>query len=298
MMTIAFIGLGNMGNPMALNLIKAGYQLKVFDVVTVAMEAAVQAGAKAAKTTIEVVADADIVISMLPASAHVEALYLREESQLLNAIDSKAMVIDCSTIAPDSAIKVHQAAQKRGLGMLDAPVSGGVSGAVAGTLTFIVGGDQPVFERCQDVFAAMGKNCFHAGAASAGQVAKICNNMLLAITMAGTAEALQLGVANGLDPAVLSTIIRQSSGNNWSLSTYNPWPGVMPEVPAANDYQGGFLVDLMLKDLGLAMSSSISANSPAPMGQQAYTLYQLLKSNQAAGRKDFSSIQNLYSRKS
>lgn len=297
MMTIAFIGLGNMGNPMALNLIKAGYPLKVFDVVPEAMETAMQAGAKVAKTTIEAVTDADIVISMLPASAHVEELYLNEECRLLSAIDPAAVVIDCSTIAPDSAMKVHQAAQKQGLDMLDAPVSGGVTGAVAGTLTFIVGGDKPVFERCQEVFAAMGKNCFHAGGASAGQVAKICNNMLLAVTMAGTAEALQLGVANGLDPVVLSAIMQQSSGNNWSLSNYNPWPGVMPEVPAAKDYQGGFLVDLMLKDLALAMSSSTAENSPVPMGQQAYTLYQLLKSNQAAGRKDFSSIQNLYSRK-
>lgn len=298
MATIAFIGLGNMGSPMALNLLQAGYDLRVFDVVSKVQESAVDAGAKACGNAADAVAGADIVISMLPASRQVEGLYLGQDTGLLACVAADTMLIDCSTIDPPTSIKVHTAAKQKGLAMLDAPVSGGTAGAAAGTLTFMVGGDESLFARCGEVFQAMGSHCFHAGGAGAGQVAKICNNMLLAISMSGTAEALHLGVANGLDPAVLSEIISQSSGGNWPLSVYNPYPGVMPDAPAGNDYKGGFAVDLMLKDLTLAMAAGASVDSPTPMGSLARSLYMMLKQQLGTGGKDFSSIQKLYSDKS
>ncbi|HLX80113.1 MAG TPA: 3-hydroxyisobutyrate dehydrogenase [Burkholderiales bacterium] len=294
MSRIAFIGLGNMGAPMALNLLKAGHTLGVFDLVKPAVEKAAQAGAKAAATAQACVAGAEIVISMLPASIHVETLYLGE-SGLLRAIEGGALVIDCSTIAPQSAKAVAQAAAARGLAMLDAPVSGGTAGAAAGTLTFIVGGDAPALERARPVLAAMGKNIFHAGGHGAGQTAKICNNMMLGIQMAGLAEALALGTANGLDAKVLSEIMSKSSGRNWALEVYNPYPGVMENVPAARGYSGGFGVDLMLKDLGLAAESAMATRSSIPLGELARNLY-ALHSAGGAGSLDFSSILRLLKR--
>ncbi|GAB3250653.1 HIBADH family dehydrogenase [Chitinimonas naiadis] len=288
---IAFIGLGHMGGPMAANLLKAGHQLKVFDLVPAAVEAAVSLGATAAPNAIHAVTEADIVISMLPASQHVESLYLGE-GRLINAIKPGALVLECSTIAPATARKVHAAAKARDIAMLDAPVSGGTAGASAGTLTFILGGDATHLERARPILEKMGKHLFHAGDAGAGQVAKICNNMLLAIHMIGTAEALSLGVANGLDPKVLSDIMRVSSGGNWSLEKYNPWPGVMEGVPASRGYEGGFGVDLMLKDLGLAMEAALASRSNALLGGVARNLY-ALHSGQGNGKLDFSSIQRL-----
>lgn len=294
MSSIAFIGLGNMGAPMANNLIKAGHQLAVFDLVPGAVNSLADAGARPATSAADAVQGAEIVITMLPASKHVEALYLGED--LLAAIDAAALVIECSTIAADSARKVAAAAQARGLAMIDAPVSGGTGGAVAGTLTFIVGGEAAAFDRALPVLQAMGKNIFHAGPAGAGQVAKICNNMLLGILMAGTSEALALGVANGLDPKTLSDIIAKSSGRNWATELYNPWPGVMDNVPAAKGYAGGFGVDLMLKDLGLAAESALSTRSSTPLGELARNLYALHSGN-GHGKLDFSSIVNLYTHK-
>jgi len=294
MSSIAFIGLGNMGAPMANNLIKAGHQLAVFDLVPGAVNSLADAGARPAASAADAVKGADIVVTMLPASKHVESLYL--DSDLLGAIDPAALVIECSTIAPDSARKVAQAAQARGLAMIDAPVSGGTAGAAAGTLTFIVGGETAAFERAMPVLQAMGKNIFHAGPAGAGQVAKICNNMLLGILMAGTSEALALGVANGLDPKVLSDIVAKSSGRNWATELYNPWPGVMENVPASKGYAGGFGVDLMLKDLGLAAEAALSTRSSIPLGELARNLYSL-HSGDGNGKLDFSSIVNLYTNK-
>ncbi|ALM83124.1 3-hydroxyisobutyrate dehydrogenase [Bordetella sp. N] len=291
MSKIAFIGLGNMGGPMALNLVKAGHDLTVYDLVPASIQAATAAGARAAASAREAVAGAEVVISMLPASKHVEQLYLDDE--LLLVIDPAALVIECSTIAPDSARKVAAAAQARGIAMIDAPVSGGTGGAVAGTLTFIVGGEAAALERGRPILEKMGKNIFHAGAAGAGQVAKICNNMLLGILMAGTSEALALGVANGLDPAVLSDIIAKSSGRNWATELYNPWPGVMPQAPASKDYAGGFGTDLMLKDLGLAAEAALSTRSATPLGELARNLY-ALHSGGGHGKLDFSSIVKLY----
>ncbi|WP_251863703.1 3-hydroxyisobutyrate dehydrogenase [Achromobacter sp. Marseille-Q4962] len=291
MSTIAFIGLGNMGAPMALNLVKAGHDLKVYDLVPAAVKTLTDAGARAAASADDAVQGVDVVISMLPASKHVEGLYL--DQGLLGKIPSSALVIECSTIAPDAARRVAAAAEARGLAMVDAPVSGGTAGAAAGTLTFIVGGPEAALERARPVLEKMGKNIFHAGPAGAGQVAKICNNMLLGILMAGTSEALALGVANGLDPKVLSDIIAKSSGRNWATELYNPWPGVMEHVPASKGYAGGFGVDLMLKDLGLAAEAALSTRSSIPLGELARNLYSLHSAG-GSGRLDFSSIVNLF----
>ncbi|EIT71915.1 MULTISPECIES: 3-hydroxyisobutyrate dehydrogenase [Hydrocarboniphaga] len=297
MSLIAFIGLGNMGGPMALNLLKAGHQLQVYDLSAAALETAKAAGASVAASPAQAVANAGIVISMLPASRHVESLYLgasANEQGLLQHIKPGTLVIDCSTIAPASSRKVATAAQALDIVFIDAPVSGGTAGAAAGTLSFIVGGDAGAFERAKPVLEKMGKNLFHAGAVGAGQVAKIANNMLLAIHMAGTAEALALGVANGLDPKVLSEIMLKSSGRNWSLEVYNPWPGVQDGVPASRGYSGGFGSALMLKDLGLAAEASIASGSAIPLGELARNLYALHSAS--SGTLDFSSIVDLYRR--
>ena len=201
-------------------------------------------------------------------------------------------MIDCSTIAPAASRKVAEAAQSLGLEFIDAPVSGGTAGAAGATLTFIVGGTAAALERARPLLAAMGKNIFHAGGSGAGQVAKIANNMLLAIHMAGTAEALALGAANGLDPKVLSEIMSKSSGRNWSLEIYNPWPGVQDGVPASRGYSGGFGTALMLKDLGLAAEASIASGSAIPLGELARNLYAIHATHSAG--LDFSSIINLY----
>jgi 3-hydroxyisobutyrate dehydrogenase len=294
MSIVGFIGLGNMGGPMAHNLLKAGHTVRVFDLVPAAIATLVKEGAQQAHTAQEAVVDAEVVISMLPASQHVESLYLGDNG-LLKFISPSALVIDCSTIAAVSARKVAQAATHLGLQMIDAPVSGGTGGAIAGTLTFIVGGEVQALERARPYLEKMGKNIFHAGQAGAGQVAKIANNMLLGIQMAGTAEALALGVANGLDPKVLSDIISKSSGRNWATELYNPWPGVMENVPAAKGYAGGFGVDLMLKDLGLAAEAAMSTQSVIPLGELARNLY-AIHSSQGSGKLDFSSIVNMLKR--
>ncbi|MEQ7895941.1 3-hydroxyisobutyrate dehydrogenase [Xanthomonas arboricola] len=288
MSKIAFIGLGNMGGPMAANLSKAGHQLRVFDLVPAALDAAVAAGAHAASSAHDTLADAEIVISMLPASRHVEALYLGEAG-ILAQIPEGALVIDCSTIAPASARKLAAEAQARGLAVLDAPVSGGTAGAVAGSLTFIVGGAAQVLERARPVLQAMGKNIFHVGDNGAGQVAKLCNNMALGVIMAATGEALALGVAQGLDPAVLSQMMAVSTGRSWATEVCNPWPGVLPNAPASRGYSGGFGNDLMLKDLGLVAESAVQAGVSIPLGELARNLY-AINSQAGNGALDFSSV--------
>lgn len=292
MSRIAFIGLGNMGLPMALNLLKAGHQVSGFDLVAASLEQLAAAGGVAATSAQQAAQNADVVVSMLPASSHVEGLYLGSDG-LLQHIAAGTLVLECSTIAPDSARKVHAAASERGIELLDAPVSGGTAGAAAGTLTFMVGGDAKHLERAKPFLEQMGKNIFHAGPDGAGQVAKVCNNQLLAVHMLGTAEALALGVANGLDAGVLSEIMRQSSGGNWSLEKYNPWPGVMEGVPASRGYSGGFMAQLMSKDLGLAQQAAQSVNASTPMGSLALALYRQLLL-QGKGQLDFSVVQQLF----
>lgn len=292
MTQIAFIGLGHMGLPMARNLLKAGYPLKVFDLVRSAVDTLASEGALAACSAPDAIDQAQVVISMLPASRHVESLYLGEDG-LLSRLAAGTLVIECSTIAPESARTVHAAARERGVALLDAPVSGGTGGAAAGTLTFMVGGEAQTLEQARPLLAAMGKNIFHAGPDGAGQVAKVCNNQVLAVQMIATAEAMAMGVANGLDPAVLAEIMRQSSGGNWTLEKYNPWPGVMESAPASKGYSGGFMAELMAKDLGLAQETASHKGNSAPMGALALQLYRLLL-KQGKGKQDFSVVQQLF----
>jgi len=289
---VAFIGLGNMGGGMAANLVKSGFAVTAFDLSDDALNAAVQAGCQAAKRAEDAVEQADFVVSMLPNGAIVESLYLGEQG-LLHLLAKQTVVIDCSTIAAESSRRLIAAAKDLGITALDAPVSGGVAAAAAGTLAFMCGGTEQAFNAASPVLSAMGSNIFHAGDAGAGQVAKICNNMLLAVHMIGTCEALQLGMDNGLDPAVLSAIMLKSSGCNWSLEKYNPVPGVMDTVPAANNYEGGFMNRLMLKDLGLALDTAGESSSSVPMGSLARSLYAM---HAAKGNddKDFSGILNLF----
>lgn len=292
MSKVAFIGLGNMGGPMAHNLVKAGHTVTGFDLSADALKALAAAGGTVASSAAEAVAGAEVVVSMLPASQHVAGLYLGEAG-LFSQLPAGTLVIDSSTIAAETSRQVGKAAAEKGIKFLDAPVSGGVGGATAGTLSFIVGGSAADFAQAKPLLENMGKNIFHAGEAGAGQVAKACNNMLLAILMAGTTEALALGAKNGLDPAVLSEIMKQSSGANWVLNVYNPWPGVMEGVPASNNYQGGFQVDLMAKDLGLAWETALSSKSSIPMGSLARNLF-ALHAQKGNGGLDFSSIQQMF----
>jgi len=293
MSQIAFIGLGNMGGPMAANLVKAGHVLRVFDLVPAALEAAQAAGATACGSAADTLDGAEVVVSMLPASRHVEGLYLGDDG-ILARIPAGALVIDCSTIAPATARKVAEAAAARGLQMLDAPVSGGTAGAAAGTLTFIVGGAAEALERARPVLQAMGKNIFHVGDSGAGQVAKLCNNMALGVIMAVTGEAIALGVAHGLDPKVLSRMMAVSTGRSWATEVCNPWPGVLENAPASRGYSGGFGNDLMLKDLGLAVEAAMSAGASIPLGELARNLY-AMNSRAGNGKLDFSSVVKLVS---
>jgi 3-hydroxyisobutyrate dehydrogenase len=291
-MKISFIGLGHMGAPMARNLIKASHTLCVFDIAQANVDALTAAGASSATSPKDCAARGDIVITMLPSSPHVQAVYLGGEG-VLAGVTQGTTLIDCSTIDPHTAREVAAQALERGHPMADAPVSGGTGGAEAGTLTFMVGGTPQVFARIAPILQCMGKNIVHCGASGTGQVAKICNNMLLGITMIGVAEAMNLGSALGIDPKVLAAIINTSSGRCWSSDTYNPYPGVMDNVPAARGYTGGFGADLMLKDLGLAADAARQAKQAVVMGAAARELYQMF-SARGFGAKDFSAIINLY----
>jgi len=295
---IAFFGLGNMGGPMAANLVKAGFEVCAFDLQPASVQKAVDDGCSAASSEKEAVAGADFIISMLPNGAIAESLYI-DGAGLLDLVDSSALLIDCSTVAASSSRRIGEEAKKRNIRAIDAPVSGGVGGAEAGTLAFMCGGEGADVEAAREVLVHIGSNIFHAGASGAGQIAKICNNMLLAVHMIGTAESLQLGVDNGLDPAVLSEIMLKSSGCNWSLEKYNPYPGVMDGVPASRDYEGGFMVKLMQKDLGLAMEAALASRSSTPMGALANSLYGLHENTGSDKQADldFSSIQQMFGQK-
>ena len=288
MSNIAFIGLGNMGGPMAANLMTAGHSLTVFDLSEAAMQALAEKGARCASSDLEAIEGAEVILSMLPAGKHVAGLYLGENGLIAKAAKG-TLILDCSTIDAETARQVGAAAEAAGLAMLDAPVSGGVKAAQAGTLAFMCGGSEAGFVRAEKILSGMGKKIFHAGDHGAGQIAKMCNNMLLAVHMIGTAEALQLGMNNGLDAGVLSEIMKNSSGDNWSLQNYNPVPGVMPGTPASNDYQPGFMAQLMLKDLGLAMENSLKTQSAVPMGAMARSLYASF-AGKGNSQRDFSAI--------
>jgi 3-hydroxyisobutyrate dehydrogenase len=299
MAQIAFIGLGNMGGPMAANLVKAGHLVRAFDLVQATLDDFAKVGGVVARSASEAVIGAEVVISMLPAGQHVARLYLGDEGGqggILKLIAKASLVIDSSTIDAQTSRRVGSAAHELGITFVDAPVSGGTAGAKAGTLSFIVGGEKSAFEQSQPILTAMGANIFHAGAVGSGQVAKMCNNMLLSVLMAGTAEALRMGVENGIDADVLSDIMVKSSGRNWALEIYNPVPGVMEGTPASNHYQGGFMVDLMNKDLALALAAAQASDSSVPLGQQASKLFKA-HGEGGYGGLDFSSIYQHYANK-
>ena len=290
-MKVAFLGLGNMGLPMALNLVTAGHQVRGFDLVQAQLDAFKAGGGVPASSAADAIPDADVIISMLPASRHVEALYLGD-SGLLAVANPKTLLIDCSTISPKVSQAVAAQAKAKGFAMIDAPVSGGTAGAQAATLTFMVGGDGNDVDRARPLLEKMGKNIFHAGPSGSGQTVKVCNNMLLGIQMLGTSEALRLGIANGMNPKVLSDIMSKSSGRNWVLELYNPCPGVMENVPSSKGYVGGFGVDLMLKDLGLATENASDLDASIPLGDLSRRLYEA-HSQAGNGQLDFSSVFNL-----
>ncbi|MEB0014317.1 3-hydroxyisobutyrate dehydrogenase [Glaciimonas sp. Gout2] len=291
---VVFIGLGNMGLPMALNLVRAGMRVSGHDLVPTSVEKFIAGGGNNNPDLVSAIKVAKTIITMLPASRHVESAYFGDNGILAQAKPG-TLLIDCSTIAPDSARKVAAAASEKGFTMVDAPVSGGTGGAVAGTLTFMVGGSEDGFNVAKPMFEIMGKAIFHAGESGAGQTVKMCNNMLLGILMIGTSEAIRLGMANGMDPNVLSEVMSKSSGRNWALEVYNPCPGVMENAPASKEYSGGFGVDLMLKDLGLATENALSTSSSIPLGSLARNLYDI-HSKSGAGGLDFSSIFNMFAK--
>ena len=288
MAKIGFIGLGNMGQPMAQNLIKAGHSVTGLDINKGQVDQLVSAGGRGSTTIKEAVAGAEIIVTMLPAGQHVTDIYLGDDGILANA-EKGALLIDCSTIDVASARGVAAAAEQQGLAMIDAPVSGGVAGAQAATLTFMVGGPDAAFERAKPFLEKMGKTVVHAGAAGNGQAAKICNNMILGISMIGVSEAFVLAEKLGLNAQKLFDIASKSSGQCWSLTSYCPVPGPVPTSPANREYQAGFTAAMMLKDLKLAQDAAQSAGVRTRLGKGAADIYTEYVSSGEAG-KDFSGI--------
>jgi 3-hydroxyisobutyrate dehydrogenase len=283
MAKIGFIGLGHMGGPMAVNLLKAGHSLTVYDVTAVTLP-----GVVVAANLAELIQDVDYVVSMLPAGTHVREVYLGAEGLLAHA--PKAITyIECSTIDVETAKAVHAAIAQKGGVCVDAPVSGGTASAAAGTLTFMVGGSNEAYAQVKPILEAMGKKIFHAGLAGCGQMAKICNNLLLGISMIGVCEAFNLGKALGLEPQAFFDICKEASGQCWSLTQYCPVPGILPHTPANKNYEPGFMGKMMLKDLNLAEDAADSVAAATPLGDKARDLYQAFCD--AGGQdKDFSGI--------
>jgi 3-hydroxyisobutyrate dehydrogenase len=285
-MKIAFIGLGHMGGGMAPNLVKAGHEVLAFDLVPEAVQHAAEGGCTAAVSAAEAVKDADVVITMLPASKHVRSVF---ENDVVPNATKGALLIDCSTIDVSSAREVGASLNELGFAFVDAPVSGGIAAAAGGTLTFMVGGTDAAFERARPILEPMAKAVIHAGELGAGQAAKICNNMILGATMVATCEAFALAQKLGLDLRTFFDISSKASGQSWSMTTYCPVPGVGPETPADHDYEGGFAAALMLKDLKLAADAAQSVGAYTPMGAEAEELYQRFV-DRGGGNKDFSGI--------
>jgi 3-hydroxyisobutyrate dehydrogenase len=287
MTNIAFIGLGNMGGPMAANLVKAGHAVVGFDLSAASCDQARNDGVSIAGSATDAARDADVVITMLPAGKHVLSVY----ANLLASVEEGALVIDCSTIDVESARKAHDLARERNLMSLDAPVSGGVGGAKGATLTFMAGGAKDAFDRAEPILSKMGKKVVHCGEPGAGQAAKICNNMILGISMIGVAEAFVLGEKLGLSHQALFDVASTSSGQCWSLTTYCPVPGPVPTSPANNGYKPGFAAALMLKDLKLAQEAALASGASTPLGAEAAQLYALFNGAGHEG-EDFSGIIN------
>lgn len=288
MAVIGFLGLGNMGGPMAANLVKAGHAVRGFDPMPAARERLAAAGGTAVGSAGEAVRGAEVVLTMLPEGRHVRAAYL-EPGGILDAGEPSALLIDCSTIDVATARAVAEAAAARGRAMLDAPVSGGVGGATAGTLTFMVGGTEAAFARGRPILEAMGKAVIHAGPSGNGQAAKICNNLMLGIQMISVCEAMALAQKLGLAHQTLFEISSKSSGQCWSLTSYCPVPGPVPSAPANRGYQPGFTVAMMRKDLKLAQEAAQAVGARTPLGAEAYQLYNLFASGETEGL-DFSAI--------
>lgn len=288
MARIGFIGLGNMGLPMAQNLLKAGHQVEGFDVFGSQVEKLVAAGGASAGSVKVAASRADVVITMLPSGKEAREVYLGEMG-ILDSANPGTLLIDSSTIDVESARVIAAAAEAKDLLMIDAPVSGGVGGAQAATLTFMVGGPDRAFERAKSILEVMGKTIVHAGGAGNGQAAKICNNMILGVSMIAVSEAFVLAEKLGLDAQKLFDISSKSSGQCWSLTTYCPVPGPVPTSPANRDYQAGFTAAMMLKDLRLAQDAARASNATTPLGAEAASLYSLFVGHGHAGR-DFSGI--------
>jgi 3-hydroxyisobutyrate dehydrogenase len=288
MAKIGFVGLGNMGGPMAANLIRAGHEVKVFDLSADAVKAAVEIGGTAAGSLAEVATDVEAIVTVLPAGKHVLAVYDGPDGILAHAV-TNTLVIDSSTIDVDAARKAAELAKARDMRPVDAPISGGVGGATAGTLTFMVGGSEDAFASAEPILQAMGSNIIHAGDNGAGQAAKICNNMILGVSMIAVSEAFMLAKRLGVDAQKLFDISSKASGQCWSLTSYCPVPGPVPASPANRDYQAGFAVDMMLKDLKLAQQAAAGANATTPMGALAESLYAMYSAGGNGGR-DFSAI--------
>jgi 3-hydroxyisobutyrate dehydrogenase len=290
MANIVFIGLGNMGGPMAANLVKAGHDVTGVDLSSDAKAALVNVGGKSSESLSEAVSAADVVVSMLPAGPHVLGVY----SDVMASAPQGCLFIDSSTIDVPSAREVIEKAHSAGFEMVDAPVSGGTAAAEAGSLTFMVGGTDSAYARAKPILDVMGKNIFHAGGAGNGQVAKVCNNMLLGISMVGTAEAFNLAEKLGLDAQTFFDISSTASGQCWSMTSYCPAPGPVPTAPSNKDYQPGFAAAMMLKDLRLAGDAAKTAGAAIPLGAQAGSLYTLMESAGKDGL-DFSAIIKLIS---
>ena len=287
-MRIALIGLGNMGLPMAANLLKAGHAVTGYDLSAELVAKHVANGGVGAGSIAEAVRGAEAIVTMLPAGKHVDTVYLGPGG-ILDGLNTKPILIDSSTIDVATARKVAAVAVDKGLDVLDAPVSGGTGGAIAGTLTFMCGGTERAFEAARPVLQAMGKNIIHAGAAGAGQSAKICNNMMLAVAMFGVSEAFVLADKLGLDRQKLFDITSTSTGQSWALTSYCPAPGPVPTAPSNRDYTGGFAAALMLKDLKLAQDAAESVGAATPLGAHAARLYQEVN-DAGEGARDFSVV--------
>jgi 3-hydroxyisobutyrate dehydrogenase len=288
MARIGFIGLGNMGLPMLRNLLAAGHAVAAFDVVASARDAAAKAGAAAMSSAVEAAAAGEVVLTMLPEGRHVREVYLGEGGVIAAAADG-TLLIDCSTIDVGTARAVCQAAAERGLAMVDAPVSGGVAGAAAATLTFMVGGEEGAVARARPVLEPLGATIVHTGPSGSGQAAKICNNLMLAIGMIGVAEAFTLAERLGLSAEALFEVASRSSGQSWALTSYCPVPGLVPNAPANRDYQPGFTAAMMAKDLRLAQEAATSVDAATPLGSTARNLYALFQ-GRGHGALDFSAI--------
>ena len=293
--TIAFIGLGHMGRPMAHNLIKAGYQLHVYDVMPEAIQSMAKLGATPAKSIADATQHADIIITMVQTGQQVSALCL-DEGGIFKHARAEVLYIDCSSIDIVTTRGLHEAAQKHGIAMLDAPVSGGVAGAEAATLTFMVGGLEENFHRAQSILSKMGKKIVHAGQAGSGQAAKICNNLLLGISMVGVCEAFSLASKLGLEPKKFFEISSNASGQCWSMTSYCPVPDVIATAPSNNGYKPGFMAKMMLKDLRLGQHAAESVNASIPLGAAVTELYEMYVNN-GFGEFDFSGIINFIANK-